>query len=48
LDLNVEIISDLDDLFDRLPQLKEEYDYVVVDGSDSTSKTTRIILICAE
>ncbi len=43
-----EIINDPDDLFDRLPQLKEEYDFVVVDGPASMSETTRVILTRAD
>ena len=48
LNLSVEIINDPDDLFDRLPQLKAEYDFVVVDGPASMSETTRVILTRAD
>ena len=48
LNLSVEIINDPDELFDRLPQLKEEYDFVVVDGPASMSETTRVILTRAD
>ena len=48
LNLKGEIINDPDDLFDRLPQLKEEYDFVVVDGPASMSETTRVILTRAD
>ncbi len=48
LNLKGEIINAPDDLFDRLPQLKEEYDFVVVDGPASMSETTRVILTRAD
>ena len=48
LNLRGEIINDPDDLFDRLPQLREEYDFVVVDGPASLSETTRVILTRAD
>ena len=49
-DLNLpgEIINDPDELFDRLPQLGAEYDFVVVDGPASISETTRVILTRAD
>ncbi len=48
LNLQGEIINDPDDLFERLPELKEEYDFVVVDGPASMSETTRVILTRAD
>ena len=48
LNFSVETINDPDELFDRLPQLKEEYDFVVVDGPASMSETTRVILTRAD
>ncbi|WP_036489556.1 ParA family protein [Myxosarcina sp. GI1] len=48
LHLPCEIINDPDELFDRLPQLKEQYDFVVVDGPASLSETTRVILTRAD
>ena len=48
LNLRGEIIHAPDDLFERLPQLREEYDFVVVDGPASMSETTRVILTRAD
>ena len=48
LNLQGKIINDPDDLFERLPELKEEYDFVVVDGPASMSETTRVILTRAD
>ena len=48
LNLRREIINDPDDLFDQLPQLKAEYDFIVVDGPASMSETTRVILTRAD
>lgn len=48
LNLQGEIINDPDDLFERLPELKKEYDFVVVDGPASMSETTRVILTRAD
>ena len=48
LKLDSIIIDDPDELFDTLPQLKEEYDFVVVDGPANMSETTRVILTRAD
>ena len=48
LNLQGKIINDPDELFERLPELKEEYDFVVVDGPASMSETTRVILTRAD
>ncbi len=44
LNLSCEIINEPDELFDRLPELASQYDFVVVDGPASLSETTRVIL----
>ena len=48
LNLKGEIINDPDELFEQLPPLAKEYDYVVVDGPASFSETTRVILTRAD
>ncbi len=48
LNLQGEIINDPDELFDRVPQLGKQYDFVVVDGPASMSETTRVILTRAD
>ena len=48
LNLKGEIINDPDDLFDTLPQLGKQYDFVIVDGPASLSETTRVILTRAD
>jgi len=48
LNLKSEIINDPDELFDRLPELAKEYNFVVVDGPASMSETTRVILTRAD
>ncbi|AFZ38234.1 CobQ/CobB/MinD/ParA family protein (plasmid) [Stanieria cyanosphaera PCC 7437] len=48
LKLPCEIINEPDELFDRLPELAENYDFVIVDGPASFSETTRVILTRAD
>ncbi len=48
LNLKGEIIGDPDELFDQIPQLGKEYDFIVVDGPASFSETTRVILTRAD
>ena len=48
LNLQGEIINDPDELFDTVPQLGKQYDFVVVDGPASMSETTRVILTRAD
>ncbi|MBW4599856.1 MAG: ParA family protein [Calothrix sp. FI2-JRJ7] len=44
LELPCKTMIDPDDLFDELPLLAEQYDWVVVDGPGSLSETTKAIL----
>lgn len=44
LNLSCEIINEPDELFERLPELGKQHDFVVVDGPASLSETTRVIL----
>ena len=44
INLPCQIINEPDDLFDRLPVLGQEHDYIIVDGPASYSETTRVIL----
>lgn len=44
LQLPCKTMIDPDDLFDELPKLAEQYDWVVVDGPGSLSETTKAIL----
>jgi chromosome partitioning protein len=44
LNLHCKIINDPDELFDQLPELAKQSDFVIVDGPASFSETTRVIL----
>jgi chromosome partitioning protein len=48
LNLPCEIINEPDELFDRLPELALQHDFIIVDGAASFSETTRVILSRAD
>jgi chromosome partitioning protein len=48
LNLPCEIINEPDELFDRLPELAQEHDFLIVDGAASFSENTRVILSRAD
>jgi chromosome partitioning protein len=48
LNLPCEIISEPDELFDRLPELAQKHDFIIVDGAASFSENTRVILSRAD
>ena len=37
-------LSNADDLIERIPELAEQFDYLVIDGAPSTTESTRAIL----
>jgi chromosome partitioning protein len=44
MEIPCQIIQTPDDLLERIPQLAEDYDYLIVDGPASLSEATRAIL----
>jgi chromosome partitioning protein len=48
LNLPCEIINEPDELFERLPELAQSHDFIIVDGAASVSETTRVILTRAD
>jgi chromosome partitioning protein len=48
LNLPCEIINEPDELFERLPELAQSHDFIIVDGAASVSETTRVILTHAD
>lgn len=48
LNLPCKIINEPDELFERLPELAQEHDFIIVDGAASFSENTRVILTRAD
>jgi chromosome partitioning protein len=48
LNLPCQILNEPDELFDQLPELAQQNDFVIVDGPASFSETTRVILTRAD
>ena len=47
-DIDYQILSDADDILEQVPDLAEEYDYVIIDGSASLAESTRAILFVSD
>lgn len=47
-DIDYQILSEADEILEQVPDLAEDYDYVIIDGSASLAENTRAILFVSD
>lgn len=47
-DTDYQVLSEADDILEQVPDLADDYDYVVIDGSASLAETSRAILFVSD
>ena len=47
-EIDYQILSEADDILEQVPDLAEDYDFVIIDGSASLAESTRAILFVSD